>query len=192
MGEVDFNAIFGNAERADFGRFEQGFADDRGKLPQEHKSPQKRTTEARTDTPGTRTRLGREAERKRQERREYLQGITRQSEAVKRAGELRGDILKGIRQGEDTAGLLIRACECIGLMTGDTAFYKQAAEDLREIYGEVFKARYPLQRDLTETEARLKKLREAEDLEPDTGRKRRIRAAIREHEKRIEHIKKNL
>jgi len=45
-------------------------------------------------------------------------------EAIKKAGQLTGEITKGIQSGEKTEDLLLKAIECISLMTGDKIFYE--------------------------------------------------------------------
>jgi hypothetical protein len=49
--------------------------------------------------------------------------------------QLRSELIKGIAQGEDTAGLFLKAMKCISLMTGDTVAYTQTAADIKRIYG---------------------------------------------------------
>lgn len=54
---------------------------------------------------------------------------------IKRAGTLRSEILKGLRAGEDPRAILLKAVECISLMTGDVVIYAQSKKDLIEKYG---------------------------------------------------------
>ena len=58
-------------------------------------------------------------------------------ENIKHAGELRTDIIKGIKRAEEPADLLLKAIECISLMTGDRALYIQAEQDIQTIYGHI-------------------------------------------------------
>lgn len=45
-----------------------------------------------------------------------------QQENIRRAGQLRTEIIKGAADGEGVEVLFLKACECIGAMTGDKAF----------------------------------------------------------------------
>ncbi len=51
-------------------------------------------------------------------------------ENTKRSELLRADILKGLKHGEKPAVLLLKALECISLMTGNTVFYAQGKKAL--------------------------------------------------------------
>lgn len=44
---------------------------------------------------------------------------------IRRSGDLRQNILKGLEAGADAQTLFLMAAECIAAMTGDTAFYTQ-------------------------------------------------------------------
>ena len=48
---------------------------------------------------------------------------------------LRGEILKGITRKEEPLALLLKAIECISLMTGDTALLIQSRRDIGALYG---------------------------------------------------------
>lgn len=110
---------------------------------------------------------------------------------IRAAGNLRADILKGLRAGEAAEGLLLKACKTISLMTGDTVFSKQAEQDLIAIYGEGLGAEKPLEYKLNQVQKRLENMQQAIErgLEPDD--KRRVKAAIAAHEaeeKRIQSL----
>ena len=109
---------------------------------------------------------------------------------IKRSGELRAEILRGIKSGESTPILLLKAVECISNMTGDKLFYTQAEKDIKAIYGEAFLSRGSLELELVEVEERLSMLKKACKREGiDEGDKERITIAIKSHEKRQETIK---
>lgn len=186
---VGFEAIFKTANKSRL----QPIYDEKGINPlQEEKPAQKRRTQPRNSIPEARTRIEREAERRRREQERYQNGIQEQQDAIKRSGNLRSEILKGIRQGEDTTGLLLKACECISLQTGDKLFYSQAEKDVRSIYGYGLGDMYPLQLDLSDTQARLIRLLQAEERETDADVKRRLHGAITAHRQRIEQINESL
>ena len=90
---------------------------------------------------------------------------------IRRSGSLRTEILKGVRAGESTQLLLLKAVECISCMTGDKLFYSQIDGDLKAIYGEAFLEEIPLEW----------------ELEPDA--RQRVQSAIKAHEERIRSLK---
>ena len=109
---------------------------------------------------------------------------------IKRSGELRAEILRGIKSGEPTPTLLLKAVECISNMTGDKLFYTQAEKDIKAIYGKAFLSGESLELELVEVEERLSMLKKACKREGiDEGDKERITIAIKSHEKRQETIK---
>lgn len=109
---------------------------------------------------------------------------------IKRSGDLRAEILRGIKSGESTPTLLLKAVECISNMTGDKLFYTQAEKDIKAIYGEAFLSGESLELELVEVEERLSMLKKADKREDiDEGDKERITIAIKSHEKRQETIK---
>lgn len=107
---------------------------------------------------------------------------------IRAAGNLRADILKGLRAGAAAEGLLLKACKTISLMTGDTVFNKQAEQDLIAIYGEGLGAEKPLEYKLEQVQKRLNNMQQAIErgLEPDD--KRRVEAAIAAHEAEVKRI----
>ena len=74
-------------------------------------------------------------DRERRERINAQQMYATYQQNIKRAGTLREDIVKGIQSGEDPVALLLKAVECISLMTGDTVIYAQSKEDILAVYG---------------------------------------------------------
>ena len=109
---------------------------------------------------------------------------------IKRAGELRADILKGVKAGVPVHTLLLKAVECISNMTGDKLFYRLIEKDLKAIYGEAFLDDIPLEWELAEVEERLEKMKEALARETTSlDSKQRIETAIREHEAQVTTLK---
>ena len=51
------------------------------------------------------------------------------------ARQLANEITRGIQAGEALESLLLKAIECISLMTGDNSFYEQNKNNLKDIYG---------------------------------------------------------
>ena len=74
-------------------------------------------------------------QREQEDLRKAEEMYTTYQQNIKRAGTLRSEILKGLRAGEDPRAILLKAVECISLMTGDTVIYSQSKKDLIEKYG---------------------------------------------------------
>ena len=88
-------------------------------------------------------------------------------EAMQEAGALKRAIIDDLDAGEDLQGILLKAVDCIGLLTQDAGIYGQCLEKLRKGYG------YDLREQLQDTRDRIaeteKALRRA-DLEPPLER----------------------
>lgn len=170
-------------------RFEPFSGEDKGILPKGHKNePETATGRSKQ---GINSALQREADKRKAERERYREGIAKQQDAIRKSGTLRSEILKGIKQGEDTALLLIKACECISLQTGDSQYYKQAENDIRTIYGTL--GNEPLiQEELNQTKERLARLESALETEQDTDRKQRLLGTVQSHRKHIKDIEESL
>lgn len=110
-------------------------------------------------------------------------------ENIKRSNKLRTEILKNIKQGEDPYNLLLKAVECISLMTGDPHYYNQAKNDLRDIYTSL-EYEAPAEQELQEVQERLSKLTEALERETDSSSRERIYKAIQSHKKKEENLLK--
>lgn len=110
-------------------------------------------------------------------------------ENIKRAGELRSNILKGLQAGEDPIALLLQAIKCISLMTGDTVIYTQSKADILAIYGWGLGEPEPLQRDLEDAQRRLQSLQRAVNEEgvPELERER-LQNAIKAHRELIKSL----
>lgn len=109
---------------------------------------------------------------------------------IKRAGQLRTDIMKGVKAGDAPQDLLLKAVECIALMTGDRIFYEQIEEDLKAIWGECFLDPIPLEWELREVEdhiASMKRAYKEEGLGSDS--KARIERALQAHYQKRDRLK---
>lgn len=104
---------------------------------------------------------------------------------IRRSGQLRSELLKGVKAGEAPQSLLLKAVECISCMTGDTLFYNQMKSDLKAIYGEGFLDEIPLEWELEEVRKRTEKLQEALHREgTDTASREQIQRAIEAHRRK--------
>jgi len=110
-------------------------------------------------------------------------------ENIKRSGQLQTDILKGLQAGEDIYSLFLKAVTAISLMTDNGVFASQSEADLKSIYGAGLGEPAPLRLELTETETRLQRLREAQQRETEPDSLKRIERAIKAHESRVAHLK---
>lgn len=130
-----------------------------------------------------------QAEKERSDKARIQEYCKEYQENIKRSSELQGQILKGLRSGEDIYSLFLKAAEAISRMTNNKGFYRQAEQDLREIYGKGLDEDYPLELELEAALQRLQKLRTAEEREAGSSLET-IRKAIKSHEKSIEELTK--
>ena len=133
-------------------------------------------------------------EREAQERTNARQMYGTYQQNIKRAGRLRSDILKGLRSGEDPLAILLKALECISLMTGDTMIYTQSKADLLAIYGWGLEQPAPLELELEEAKTRLAMLTRP-DLATDRlplDTRERIQRAVTAHREQIERLEQAL
>ena len=111
----------------------------------------------------------------------------RQQENIHKEKGLRTEITKGIQAGQSTYQLLLKAMECISLMTGDTVFYSQGKDELQKLYG-IFGDQEAKATEREDVQQRLTRLLEAYDREQNTDDKRRIKTAIDRHQERINEL----
>lgn len=84
---------------------------------------------------GGRLRLQVEADKRKKEIEQANKIMKLNREWEEKASSLRGDIIRGLKNGEPIEKLLLKALLCISNMTGNTAFYWQTSLDLINIYG---------------------------------------------------------
>ena len=106
------------------------------------------------------------------------------------AGQLRSEITGGAAAGEDIYTLFLKAVETIGKMTGDSLFIDQIGKSIKSVYGIGLKEEQPLNLEILETRARLKKLKTAWKRETDLESRDRIGRAIDAHEARIKKLER--
>lgn len=111
-------------------------------------------------------------------------------DSIERAGTLRADLLKGLGAGEAPLDLLLKALECISLMTGDKQTYIQGKEIIQDVYGWGLGELAPLKVRLKEAKERLALLSRQELIKPETppDTQQRIKRAIKAHEKLIKDL----
>ena len=108
-------------------------------------------------------------------------------ENIKRVEQLRTDINKGVQAGEPVYKLLLKAIECISLMTGDKTFYDMNKENLQTIYG-ILGESAAIEIERQEVEQRLTNLKAAYEKEKDPGAKQRIKNAIKAHQEKLKKL----
>lgn len=127
-----------------------------------------------------------------QKERELLRKIhLNYQEAFRKSEELRLAIAKGIDTGEAPTSLLLKALECISLLTGDKMTYTQQEKDIVAIYGWGLREPASLELELDAVRARLAMLTRPSLITPQTppDAQQRIHRAIEAHtalEKRLE------
>ncbi len=128
-------------------------------------------------------------QREREDHQRSLEVYRHYQENIKTSGQLQTDILKGVQAGTDIYSLFLKAAKAISLMTSNSLFYSQIEADIAAIYGRGLNYAPPLQKELQETQARLQRLLDAEQREPEGNSKERIKAAIKAHRAEIERLK---
>ena len=119
--------------------------------------------------------------KEKQERENTRQMYDSYQQNIQRAGMLRSEIIKGIQRGEDPLAILLKALECISLMTGDTAMYSQSKEDLLAVYGWGLGQPAPLKKELESAKKRLAMLTRPEIAQTAPDAQKRIQGAIEAH-----------
>lgn len=154
------------------------------------KQPTEATTEPQEDLLGDRARVRLKRE---QDDHNRTQAVYREYQKnIKSSEQLRTDILKGAQAGEPATALLLKAVECISLMTGDKPFYSQIEKDLTSVYGEALLEPVPLRRELEAVNTRLDLLRKALQRESSGSDRQRVQTAIKAHEKKVWELEKLL
>lgn len=109
-------------------------------------------------------------------------------EAMHKAGQCKADINIGILSAESPLILLLKAIECISLMTGDKLFLEQSQANLWAIYGAGLLEPVELELELAKIQKQLQMLQRPElDSEPADNRER-IQQAIKWHRQREAHL----
>lgn len=82
---------------------------------------------------------------------------------------------------------MLKAIECISLMTGEKLFYDANREYLQTIYS-ILGEPEAIEIKRQETEQRLTRLKVAREKEREPGAKRRIQTAIKAHEEQLKTL----
>lgn len=112
-------------------------------------------------------------------------------ENIRKSVGLTSEILKGAQVAEDSYSLLLKACKVISLMTGDTVFYSSMDSVIRNVYGLGLQEPQPIELEIEQIRARLKKLGEAQEREQAHPEAReRIADSIKAHQRRAAELKR--
>lgn len=114
-------------------------------------------------------------------------GYKAQQENIRKAGQLRAEINKGVQAGEPIYKVLLKAIECISLMTGEKLFYDMNKENLQTIYG-ILGDPEAIEIERQEVQQRLNNLKAAYEGEEAPDAKRRIQNAIKAHEDKLNKL----
>lgn len=126
-----------------------------------------------------------DTQREREDHQRSLEVYRAYQENIKASSQLQTEILKGLKAGEDVYSIFLKAAKAISLMTSNTVFYSQIEADIQAIYGRGLQEKPPLQKELQDTEKRLQRLLEAEQMEQPPDSRERIHRAIEAHRKTI-------
>lgn len=111
---------------------------------------------------------------------------------TERASLLRNDIARELREGRPLPAILLKAIECISLITGDTVIYTQGKEDLLAIYGWGLEEPATLELELEEVTSRLAMLSRPELQDAPADAQEHIKRAITAHKQLIEQLERAL
>ena len=111
---------------------------------------------------------------------------------IEKSSQILIEIRNGVLSGEDIYILFIKAVQAISYMTSNQLFETEIKENVKTIYGDVFKNPSVLELEIKDAQNRLDKLTAALQAEEDPSSLKRIRRAIEEHEKYISAIKAQL
>ena len=141
--------------------------------------PQKPQKTEKTYTP-----LHREQEAQRAENARSL-AICQEYNAIRaKSGQLAAEILKGLNAGESPYILLMKAAECIGLLTGENhVFFRNVKDKITEIYGQGLTDSRALEIELADVRQRLEML-----TRPELEKTANIENAVRAHKEREQEI----
>ena len=112
---------------------------------------------------------------------------------VKNTENIRGEILKAVRNAEPIEHLFMKSCEAISLMTGDRSFLQQIKEDMVKLYGYCLKDEEILserEKELKDCLDKVKKYKSEEEKNLNQQDINRLNDVIRGHEKEIAKIEK--
>ena len=148
-------------------------------------------TEAKEEAGGA---WHRRIDREKEDRAKATQMYKAYQNNIKKAGGIRTEIIKGLNAGEDPLDLLLKAVECISLLTGDTAIYTQGRETIQAVYGWGLRRPAPLKLELEEARERLSLLTRPGLLEANIteGEHTRIQTAIKAHRELIEGLEREI
>ena len=129
-----------------------------------------------------------EADRNKAEKDRSIEVYRHYQENIRKSEQLQTDILKGARAGADIYSLFLKAVEAISCMTSNPLFLSQIEGDIKTIYGRGLQEPSPLRLELRETQKRLDRLREAQQMETEPDSLQRIGQAVKAHEARIAEL----
>ncbi|MBR6027641.1 MAG: hypothetical protein IKP40_01015 [Clostridia bacterium] len=111
---------------------------------------------------------------------------------IRQAETLQEEVMRGAREGENVYQLLLKTAQAVSLMTGSTVFADQIETAIKALYGEAMGIPAALEIELSQTEERLERIRQAEAACAELEYKQPMLNAIRAHEHRIAELKERM
>ena len=109
-------------------------------------------------------------------------------ENTRRTEKMQSDILRGAKEGEDPALLLVRCAQALGLVTNNPLFAQEIERSMRALHGHVLEEKPLLTDELRETQARIERIRQAMSAEEDLDLKEEMDQALRAHQRRVQQL----
>lgn len=146
------------------------------------------TTEEKSKTPQQAPTLQKKADNRKQQLEFSADVLKVHQEAKRKTTLLISDITKGLQQGEDIHDLFLKALEALALTTNAPDFYQRSRETLKTVYGVGLGEARPLEIELEDIRRRLERLQTALKQADGAEEQRRLKNAIKAHEKRVEKL----
>ena len=102
--------------------------------------------------------------------------------------QIKMDVLDMVNRAEDPFAIIYHLVKWLGEFSGEPSYAKYVEDQIRAVYGLALQHVKPMQDELDEVEARLKRIEDAYE-KPEFTEEERIRIAIQHHKENIERLK---
>ena len=102
--------------------------------------------------------------------------------------QIKMDVLDMVNRAEDPFAIIYHLVKWLGEFSGEPSYAKYVEDQIRAVYGLALQHVKPMQDELDEVEARLKRIEDAYE-KPEFTKEERIRIAIQHHKENIERLK---
>lgn len=154
------------------------------KIPDFFKTDDEEEEAAAPELPEQTPLLAKEAKEEAYTQSQSLKVYKAYQENIRQSSQLRAEIIKGAKEGENIYSLFLKACRVISDMTGEDVFYDTVKAYTMAIHGEGLAESQPLEQDIAETKERLEMLIAAGESDPTP----KIAAAVQAHRERLERL----